>query len=613
MRQPERVGKVGMKPRQLPWKWLLIGLVGFLIIGLAILPRLIGSSARLTERVTQALAAWTGGDVKLVGPLRVHYFPDVSIKGGFEVSDATRLPLVQSVTAKDVKITLDLTDLVRGVICIDALRLTNAEITLKDGTSPTASTNESPLAIVASLLGGAPVGILRLRDSTIYSPTAAGLEAITDVDARFDASSGGGAMSSFGSFRLRNETVHFALDTGALTETTSGSSVPVSLTLASRPINAKVSGTASFANELDVDGDVQADLPNAREFLRWTGIPLPDGPSLKGLTATGSAHWNGATLTFDDGSFALDGNSAVGLLAITPGARPRVEGTLAFDRLGIDPYIATNSAADPATAAMPMIDQAILKYLDADLRVSARDIVASAIKLGRGGFTISAKDGVLAGEIGELELCGGSASGRFGIDMIQGTAKALLVGDISGLTIEGCLQQGALEMPFKGVGNLKTEISTSGSNYDELVRRLSGTLKVDMQNGAVPVDFSRLLTSTAPLDGEGWNRDSETLFDSLSTDCRLGAGHIWCQMFSMQTRRGLISGSGEVDLAQQTLDWNLFVASRATPLKASQLSTEAPPRVSIRGSLLQPMIRRADRPTLGEESTSPMATQVSPR
>src|SRR5215472_14787592 len=124
LRQPERVGKVGMKPRQLPWKWLLIGLVGFLIIGLAILPRLIGSSARLTERVTQALAAWTGGDVKLVGPLRVHYFPDVSIKGGFEVSDATRLPLVQSVTAKDVKITLDLTDLVRGVICIDALRLT---------------------------------------------------------------------------------------------------------------------------------------------------------------------------------------------------------------------------------------------------------------------------------------------------------------------------------------------------------------------------------------------------------------------------------------------------------------------------------------------------------
>jgi hypothetical protein len=86
-------------------------------------------------------------------------------------------------------------------------------------------------------------------------------------------------------------------------------------------------------------------------------------------------------------------------------------------------------------------------------------------------------------------------------------------------------------------------------------------------------------------------------------------------MFNMQTRRGLISGSGDFDLAQQTLDWNLFVANHAAPLKASQLSTETPPRISISGSLSQPMIRRADRPTLGGGSaqTSPTTTQISPR
>ncbi len=603
-----------MKPRQLPWKWLLIGFVAFFIIGLAILPRLIGNSARLTERVTQALAAWTGGEVKLIGPLRVHYFPDVSIKGGFEISNASRLPLVQSVTARDAKITLDLADLVRGVICIDALRLTKAVITLKDGTSAAASKGEAPQAVVANLLGGAPVGILRLRDGTINLPTAAGVETITKIDARFDASSGSGAMSSFGSFLLRNETVRFALDSGAPADTTGGSSVPISLTVTSTPISARVTGTASFATELEIDGDVQAGIPNAREFLRWAGIPLPEGQSLKALTANGSAHWNGATLTFDDGSFTLDGNSAVGLLAVTPGARPRVEGTLAFDRLNIDPYIESDNA-EATAASSPVFDQVLLKYLDADLRISAGDIAASAINLGRGGFTISAKDGLLAGEIGELELCGGSASGRFEVDLTQETAKSSLLANVSSVTIDGCLRQPALEVPFKGTAGLKAEISTYGSDYDELIHDLSGTLKVDAQNGAVPVDFSRLLTSAAPLDGEGWSRNSETLFDSLSADCRLGTGHIWCQMFNMQTRRGLISGSGEVDLARQTLDWNLFVASRATPLKASQLSTEAPPRVSIRGSLSQPMIRRADRPTLGEGSTqtSPMATEVSPR
>jgi hypothetical protein len=86
-------------------------------------------------------------------------------------------------------------------------------------------------------------------------------------------------------------------------------------------------------------------------------------------------------------------------------------------------------------------------------------------------------------------------------------------------------------------------------------------------------------------------------------------------MFNMQTRRGLISGSGGVDLGQQKLDWSMFVANHAQPLKASRLSAETPPRISITGSLSQPMIRRADRPTIGEGSaqTNPASSQVSPR
>jgi hypothetical protein len=71
-------------------------------------------------------------------------------------------------------------------------------------------------------------------------------------------------------------------------------------------------------------------------------------------------------------------------------------------------------------------------------------------------------------------------------------------------------------------------------------------------------------------------------------------------MFNMQTRRGLVSGNGDVDLGQQTLDWNLSVVNHVVPMKASQLSAGPPPCVSIRGPLSQPMIRRADRPTLGE-------------
>ena len=75
------------------------------------LPRKIGSSSQLHDRVTAALSAWTGGEVRLNGPLRVHYFPSVTIKGPFELTDAARLPLVKSIKARDAKITLNLPDL----------------------------------------------------------------------------------------------------------------------------------------------------------------------------------------------------------------------------------------------------------------------------------------------------------------------------------------------------------------------------------------------------------------------------------------------------------------------------------------------------------------------
>jgi hypothetical protein len=136
-------------------------------------------------------------------------------------------------------------------------------------------------------------------------------------------------------------------------------------------------------------------------------------------------------------------------------------------------------------------------------------------------------------------------------------------------------------------------------------------LKINAENGAVPVDINRLLTAVTPLDGDGWSRNSVTLFDQLNANCRLGAGHIWCDSFTMQTGRGTISGSGDVDLGQQTINWNLFIADRAQPLSASHLGSESPPRISISGALSQPMIRRADRPTLGDGSGQ--SSQVSPR
>ena len=605
-----------MKPRQLPWKWPLFGLLAVLLLSIVLIPWLIGDTTRFADRAAAELSTWTGGEVKFTGPIRVSIFPDVSVRGGFELTNSTRLPLVRSLIAREAKISLDLVDLLRGRVTIDVLRLLKPRVTLREGTMPA---TQPPQALIASLLTGAPVRVLHVRKGSIELSPASG-DSISEISAHFDAGEETGALSGFGSFVYRDATVRYSLESGSPIAAGEADSFPISLTLTSKLINAKITGTASLANELKLDGDMQAKIDDLRKFIKWVGIALPNGQSLQGFSAAGAFHLSGSTLAFDDGTFTLDGNKAVGLLAVTASpSRPRIEATLAFDRLGFDPYLGHSQASGGAASSPPIsqgspFDGALLQYFDADLRISAAKLAVGGLKLGRGGFTITAKDGSITSEVGELELCGGSAEGRLSLDLAVPTKPLNLVANLTDVVFDSCLIPLGLEVPLSGTGGLKAELSTEGNDAAELTRNLTGSLTVKAHDGAVPVDFARLVASTSPLDGNGWSLERTSSFDQLDADCRLSAGHISCQTLRIETPSGSVAGAGDVDLPTLTLDWSLSVANRAGAVKASQLTDAEQPTVLIRGSLSQPMIRRADRPRLGEGNlpTSPIVTQALP-
>ncbi|MGH6735011.1 MAG: AsmA family protein [Methyloceanibacter sp.] len=601
-----------MKPRQFSWKWLLLGLVALPVAALAVLQPQIGTTPELRDRVAAALSAWTGATITLTEPLSMQYFPPLSLRGGFVLTNATKFPLVKSITAREVKITLSLPDLLMGRMKIDALRLSRPKITLKDTVDTVTLPEQTLEALITNALVGAPVGFVRIGNGTIG--TASGKRLASTLNARLDASEGDGTLSVLGSVDLRGELVRFAIDSGAISKIDGHAVAPTTLRITSDPVTAKLSGTVRLGERLELDGKMQAEMPSVRGFLNWTGVTVPKGQSLQGLSAAGTMHWSGSTLTIENGSFTLDGNAADGLLAITTGERPRVEGTLAFEQLVLDPYVSPDDEQTmPANGAL--FEWALLKYFDADLRISAAEVRASTMKLGRGGLTITAKDGSISSEVGELELCGGQAAGRAGFDLSGARIKATLTGDLSHVAVETCLQPLGLGLPIKGLSHLKIDVSTGGRTWEDLIRGLAGEFKLKARNGAVPVDFPQLTTEGDDAGSAGWSQERVTSFESLDADCRLSAGHIWCQSFNMQTLQGPISGSGGVDLGRQTLDWDFLIANPVAPLDASQLVMEIPPRLTIRGSLAQPLIQRANRPTLGDRSKqiSPGSARVSPR
>lgn len=581
-----------MKPRQLSWKWLLVALGVVVIAGLAVLlSRQLGTSSDLRDRVAAALSVWTGGTITLTEPVEVTYFPP-ALRGGFVLTNASKLPAVSAISAPNFKVMLDFPDLLLGRIKVDALRLGKPTITLKDA----APQDEAAQMLLIEALTDPPVGALRIRNGTIK--TASGEPLVNGLDVRVDGRGRRGAFDALGSFRFNGETVSFAIDSGRIAKTESGRTAPVTLKVTSEPVTARFSGTVRATETLEGEGEMETTVPDGRRFLNWVGFALPAGESLKNLGASGTIHWDASTLTFDDGTFSFDGNAAVGLLALTAAAQPKVDGTLAFETLVLDTYLGGGGEADPQGKPF---DWVLLKYIDADLRISAAEVMAAGMELGRGGFTLTARDGRLSIEIGELDLCGGEAAGRMGLDLSSERTEATVVGTLSDITIATCLEPFAVGLPLTGVGSLKLDVSTGGGTHADLVRGLVGDLQISAKSGTVPIDFPALAEGTASPE-EGWSIQESTPFESLDADCSLSAGHIWCQSFRMQTLEDIISGSGGVDMAKQTLDWDLSIANPVAPLSASQLVMETPSRVTVRGSLIEPQIQGATSPTLGDGS-----------
>ena len=578
-----------MKPSQLPWKWLLFGLLAVLLLGISLIPWLIGDTSRFADRVAERLSAWTGGKVKFTGPVQVSFLPDISVRGPLQLANSANLPFIRSMTVKEAKVSLHLVDLLRGRVSIDALRLQKPRIKLKDG--PLAK--PAPNSVLAALLTGAPMRVLHVRNGRIDL----GLFPIKDFYLQLDAGEETGAVSGTGSFAYKGETVRYALESGSPVASANDETVPFTLTLISAPGKATIAGTISHAGAYAAEGKMQAEIGNLRDFLNWVDFELPPGDSLGAFSLAGSFHLGGGTLSVDDGTFSLDGNKAVGVLGVSASPRPRVEGTFAFDHLSLDPYLDKRDI----TGAM-LFDQALLRYFDADLRVSGGEIVAGPLNLGKGGFTITAKNGSVTTEVGELELCHGSAEGRLNAELTPLVKEFSLVADLTDVTLESCLRPLGLPAKITGTGTLKAELTSKGSTPAEITRNLGGVFALNAHDGTVPLDFAQLSSTPMPLEASGWSRDSGSSYDKLTAECRLGSGHVACEHLNIETPRETVVGSGNVDLPKQTLNWNLSVAKLGGSARVPPSPPGGARKVSIHGSLRQPVIRRTDRSTVGEGS-----------
>jgi AsmA protein len=577
-----------MRRRQSVWKWLLAGFVAAAAAGfLFLLLRPAGPPSDLMSRVEASLSDWTGGTVTLLEPLRVRYLPP-SIEGGLSLSNAAKLPSVESMTVPKFRLTLSLPDLLFGNLTFSALRLDKPMLRLRGGSET--RTAKTVLGRLTSFLASAPLDSMRLHRGVV--DTSAGSPILRELDLRLNTRRQAGSLEAVGSFAFNGEDVTFSLDRGRTTIDAEGQGIPLTLKVTSAPLTARFSGTMQLAEVLSGEGNLEATLPDLRHFLNWVGVAVPKGESLKEARATGRASWAGPTLTFDDGEFEIDGNTAVGLLAITAGERPRIDGTLAFEALSLHPYLSNGSASNQDA---PLLNWVILKHVDADLRISAAEFQSGDLQLGGGGLTLNARNGAISSEIGSLEVCGGLAEGRFNLDVSTPRVEGALAGSLTGVNIDVCREFFGTDVPVNGTGSMKIDLSTGGTSHDELIRGLAGTVVVAAENGSLPIDLMTLMSEPDAV-ARGWSQDANTAFSELKADCSLSAGHLWCKTFRLRAEDKIISGAGGLDVAQQTLDWDLRMTDPDTSQEANAGAAEAKSGVTISGPLMAPDMAHAGAP-----------------
>lgn len=457
---------------------------------------------------------------------------------------------------------------------------------------------------------------LAILDSTLVVDTGRGPpEEITIVNVEI-APAGHGFVSAKGQLDYRGEHLNIDVAFELTQQDQPDTPVKVRASVNSELVTASFDGRLSPADHGQITAEnAQLSISNLRAFADWLGASWPTGPGLRAVTAKGLLTLEERLVSFEHAEFTLDGNAATGTLMVKLGAeRPSVEGTLAFSSFDIAPYnvqtrpyaIALASNWLSAIEIPGLTSPSFLTDMDADIRLSASNVVSGSDRLGRCAASLSVKDGKLYGELAELEFeQGGRGEGQVTVDANGPDPQYTLHTELSDIDLETAVTPHFGSAVIDGSGDIRLDLSASGSSESEITRSLAGKLSLDMSDGVrVGVDLAAFpLAAAAPTPVAGWGAvgNGSTSFSKLTANLTAFRGVLVADTVEATTADRSVTASGAVDIDNKALD---LIVSIASPDGAS--AADPPQAFKIHGPWSAPTITRAG-PGKAAGATSPGA------
>ncbi len=270
-----------------------------------------------------------------------------------------------------------------------------------------------------------------------------------------------------------------------------GKDATVSANLDAAAFTARFDGVANLTDGLLRSGALAFGAKDIAALKAWSGVRLAGLDNLRQAQLTAELERVGEELRLDDLEFDVNDTHGTGILSLSRPAdgKPRVSGTLAFDRLNITRLLSAFSLdlpsggeEDPAAERPPRL----LQWLDFDLTLSAARADLPPFELGDVAASIMATGKAAQFDIADAAFEGGDLTASFigaGSGFARGGDLTLSIRDADFAAVADHLQ---ITGPVaRGKGSVDLILNTAQPAWETGLSDMSGTFKFSSPGGVL--------------------------------------------------------------------------------------------------------------------------------
>lgn len=437
------------------------------------------------------------------------------------------------------------------------------------------------------------IGEVTIEDGTIEitDEKNAGKTAITGLNGTMEWPRLSAALALRIGGTVKNETFALQLASAQPLVLLAGRDADAELGITSNLFSGQFNGTANLASYALLSGSLNIDIPRMPQALDWAGINVSGMDRLQQLSLNARLTTAGNALRLEQVSLQANEAKATGIMDLVGenGKRPRLTGTLAFDRLNFSAILEALSPHPRQQADEDVTPAALLgDMLDLDLRLSASEAQLGPLPLQNAAVSVMNTLQLARIDLVDSSIDGGRLTGQ--ISAVDGKINdggdlKLALRDVDLASVARRLGAQTLLPEANGSAELSLHLPRPLGIVS--IQDVTGTLRMSARNGRISgLDLNALRqlsdrSSYLPLKDVA---DGSIAFDRMDITANIADGIAEVGEARLDGPDDLVTLSGLVPLETQGLALSANIYS-----KAAGMTSNTPLMVFIGGAWPTPI------------------------